>query len=172
MCLTLLQNEELTEGRTQHPALGRFTLPLQRVIRARHDLNLLEIDREELTFRRLIPKLNPFLASLNLRSIPPQTDCLWPELERECASAMIRTHLQFGRAYGQQLRDEQSVNILADRLLDSGICFYSNYAAPINEDGSVAMELEGESITDYTFEFAIIALQHATLTLFLSLDED
>ncbi len=172
MCLTLLQNEELTEGRTQHPALGEFTLPLQRVIRARHDFNLLAIDREELTFRRLLPKLNPFLTSLNLRSIPPTTDCLWPAVERECALAMIRKHLQFGKAYGQQLRDEPSVNTLAYRLLGSGICFYSNYAALLSEDGSVAMEFEGESITDYTFEFAILALQHTTLTLFLSLDED
>lgn len=172
MCFTLLQNVELTEGRTPHPALKQITLPVQRVIRARHELNTLHDDPDQRSFRRLIPVLNPFLESLGFRSIPPLTDDPWPEINRECANALMRKHLQFGMAYRQQLRDDRSVDMLTDRLLSSSFCYFSNFDAMIRADGSIDMGLDGELITDYTFEFGMMAFQRSSLTLFLSLDED
>lgn len=84
----------------------------------------------------------------------------------------MRQHLQFGMAYRQQLRDDYSVDALTHRLLSSSICYFSNFDAVVRSDGSIEMGLDGELITDYTFEFGMMAFQRSSLTLFLSLDED
>ena len=101
--------------------------------------------------------INSVMKATGYSKIGPEDE--WMELGLSAARDVLSRKLQFGQAYGGEIRDAQAARQLSKQLLPESTS--ARHFVP-----------EGDPLTDHTFDFGLLRMSEDRILLFVTWDED
>lgn len=169
MQITITSDRQLTEGLLI--PITEWRLP-HRLVTATYRPESGSADFASATPAYFASIYNSLFRALGLNTIDPRYD--WVELKMNGARYLVERHVQIAPAYDIELRDMAGTKHAADIFFEntSNARFFSSYDV-VEQNGTIInYNCPGSQLTNHTFEFAIVAIQHGSIVLFYTCDED